>query len=299
MISLRAASWLLLLAGAAVGTLSDFPGPRPPIYMGGYRVLQADFHLHTFPLSAGTIAPWDLVWDARRQGLDAIAVSAHNEAWSGRIAAWFQQRCGGPLVLPSEEIHGPVYHMIAAGIHSTISWRLTAAQAIAEIHRQGGVAIAAHPVAPTWPAYDAAAMSQLDASEVLHPLAYGDSGQAASELREFYARKPMAAIASSDWHGFTAPGLFRTWVFVHRNTQAEILQAIRDRRTVVYDRGDYFGAPALIELAKQNANLLAPPPPSPWTPVSGILAIAGLLGLIAFPRASGQPTSRPRSTRTG
>lgn len=277
MIRLRAASWALLLAGLAVGTLSDIAPRRASVYLGGYRVLAADFHLHSFPLSASTLTPWDLIWDAQHQGLDAVAIAGHNEVWSGRVAHWFGRHFGGPTVLAAEEIHGPVYHMIAVGIHSSISWRLSAADAITEIHRQGGVALAAHPVAGAWPAYDARAMQLLDGSEVLQPVVF-DSEKATSQLRAFYARKPMAAIASSDWHGLGPPGICRTWVFVHQDSEAEILRAIRDRRTVVYDRGQYFGDPALVALASADGRLSESPHRSPLALLSRVLAFLGLLG---------------------
>jgi hypothetical protein len=270
----RRISWGLLLAALAVGTYSDRAPAAEPIMLGGYRVLAGDFHLHTHPLSASTLTPWDLMWDAQRQGLDVVAISGHNEVWSGRAAHWMARHFGGPTVLASEEIHGPRFHMIAVGIHSTISWRLTALEAIRELHRQGGVAIAAHPVSQAWPAFDAAAMQELDAAEVLQPVAY-ESSQATVELRAFWARKPLAAIGSSDWHGMGPPGLCRTWLFVHANTEAEVLQAIRERRTVVYDRGEYFGDPALVALARS-----LPVRQSRHVQVSGVLALLGLLGIV-------------------
>ena len=279
MTGLRGISWGLLLAGLAAGTLSDFAPVRPPLYLGGYRVLAADFHLHPFPLSASTLTPWDLMWDAQHQGLDAVAIAGQNEAWSGPAARWVANQLGGPTVLASEEIHGPAYHMIAAGIHSTISWRLSARDAIDEIHRQGGVAIAAHPTAGSWPAFDSRAMQVLDAAEIWQPAAFG-GGSGGAEMRAFYTRKPLAYIASSDWHGLGPPGLCRTWVFVHLNTEAEVLQAILERRTVVFDGSRYFGDPALIALASADGRLRHSPAPSRWALVSRVMAFLGLAGLV-------------------
>ena len=281
--ALRTVSWGLLLAGLAIGTFSDRPPRRPPLYLAGYRVLAADFHLHPFPLSASTLAPWDLMWDSASQGLDAVAITGHNEVFSGLLARWVARHLGGPTVLAGEEIHGPHFHLIAAGIHSTISWRLSAADAIAEIHRQGGVAIAAHPTATAWPAYDARATQLLDAAEVWQPIAFSPP-EAAAELRTFYARRPLAAIASSDWHGAGPPGICRTLVFVRQNTEAGILQAIRDRRTVVYGGTEFFGDAALVALVRSDARLTQPAQPSPWAPASRIPAVLGLLGLILASR---------------
>ena len=85
---------------------------------------------------------------------------------SGKVGRWFSNGSAVRAVIAGEEIHGPQYHMIAAGIEHAIGWRLTAAEAIDEIHRQGGVAIAAHPTAGAWPAFDADAMRKLDGAEV-------------------------------------------------------------------------------------------------------------------------------------
>lgn len=275
---MKALAAILLLIAAASGTLSDVPPDRPPVWMNGYRVIAADFHVHTHPLSAAAIAPWDVVLEARRQGLDAIAVSGHNETMSGKIAHWFSQRVGGPIVLPSEEIHGPRFHMIAVGIRSTISWRLSASEAIDEVHRQGGVAIAAHPVEEMWPAYDAAALAKLDAAEVVQPVIYSNEKRR-RELEDFYRRAHVAAIGSTDYHGAGPLGLCRTYVFVRSNSEQEILDAVRAGRTVVLDRGRAYGDPALIEAARRAD---VPPPSGGWLAVlSRICGIAGLVGVWA------------------
>jgi hypothetical protein len=172
MISPRLLSGCLLLVAIAAGTFSDVPNQKHPATMGGYHVLAADFHVHTFPLSASTLAPWDVVLEAQRQGLDAIAITGHDQVLAGKIGQWFSRRVGGPTVLVGEEIISPHYHLVAVGIHTTISWRRSAAAAIDEVHQQGGIAIAAHPVAEFWPAFVAEAMTKLDATEVLQPIAY-------------------------------------------------------------------------------------------------------------------------------
>lgn len=279
----RRASFVLLLAALAVGTLSDKSARHGALYLGGYRVLSGDFHLHPFPLSASTLSPWDLAWDAAHNGLDVVAITGQNEVWTGRAARWMVHRLGGPIVIAGEEIHGPIFHMIAARIHSTIGWRGSAAGTIAEIHRQGGVAIAAHPTAGAWPAYDQQAMDTLDGAEVWQPAGF-DSGRAASEMRQFYARRPLAAVASSDWHGIGPPGNCRTWLFVHDASEAEVLQAIREHRTVVFDGHNYYGDPVLVELARADGRLAQSAPPSPWGLASRICALAGLLALIASTR---------------
>ena len=282
----------LMAVALAAGTASDLPVSKPPIMLGGYRMLAADFHVHTFPLSGSTLAPWDVAIEARQQGLDALAVTGQNHALSGIAGEWFWRHFGGPIVLPGEEIHGPHFHMVALGVRRTISWRLSAADAIDDVHSQGGVAIAAHPTAGSWPYWDAGATERLDGAEVFQPVAYIWSG-AALELQQFFARRPLAAIGSSDYHGYGPLGLCRTLVFVREATPDGIIQALRAHRTVVLGEGHAWGDPALARLAVQHPELAAPPAVSPgtrfWALLSRICGIAGILVLvilIAMPERS-------------
>jgi predicted metal-dependent phosphoesterase TrpH len=277
-------AWWLLGAALLIGALADRTPNRVPLRVGPYRVLSVDLHVHTFPLSASTLAPWDVVLEARRQGLDAIAISGQNEAISGKVARWFSQLVGGPTVIASEEVHGPVFHLIAAGVDHTISWRLSAEDAIDEIHRQGGIAIAAHPTAGAWPAFSRQALRKLDATEVAQPVAF--SPEKAKDIREFSRHTGAAAIGSSDWHGMGPVGLCRTYVFAQDDSAAAILAAIRGRQTVVVDRGRVFGNMILAQAAGDrlfDRESAAEAPARRWLRIaSGLCGVAGLFALALF-----------------
>jgi predicted metal-dependent phosphoesterase TrpH len=271
-------------AAALMGTLADRTPQRAALRVGPYRVLAVDMHIHTFPFSASTLAPWDVVLEARRQGLDAIAISGHNEVISGKVARWFSRMIGGPTVIASQEVHGPVFHLIAAGIDHTVSWRLSAEEAIDEIHRQGGIAIAAHPTPGAWPAFSRRALQNLDAAEVAQPVAFTPGN--ANAVREFSRRTGAAAIGSSDWHGMGPVGLCRTYVFAEDDSAAAILAAIRARQTVVVDRGRVFGNMILAQMAGDRLFDRRTAPESPvwsWLRIaSGVCGVAGLLALALF-----------------
>ena len=173
--------------------------------MGDQFVLAADFHVHAF-VGDGGVPPWELGREARRRGLDVIVVSNHNQLLAARLARLGARLYGSEqnaLIIPAEELTAPRFHMIAAGITRTIDWRLPAAQAIAAIHEQGGVAIAAHPGRQFWPAYDKDARTDRG-TEAAHPAARRFAA-AGRELREFFQRsaeinRSLAAIGSSDFH---------------------------------------------------------------------------------------------------
>jgi hypothetical protein len=286
MTALRRVCICLVLAMLVAGTLSDVARKDPVVMLGGYRVLSSDFHVHSFPLSWAMIGPLDTVLEARRQGLDVIAMTPHNEVWVAKLGRLFSRIAGGPTVLVGEEIVSPRYHLLAVGIESRIDWRQSAANAIVEVHKQRGVAIAAHPVSSYWQGYDEDAMHTLDAAEVLHPIAYL-SPESYAELQEFRERARVTAIGDSDYHGLGPLGLCRTFVFVRDDSEGAILDALRTGHTVLFDRdGHAFGDPELIRLAARDPRFgelrTAVPGPSLLIKASSMGAILGILGLLLF-----------------
>jgi hypothetical protein len=287
---MKRASLALLAIALAAGTVADRAPAQPPLFLGGYRVLAVDFHVHSFPFSGSTIAPWDLVLEARRQSLDAIALTGHNQVGTAFWGLWFSRLVGGPTVIVGEEIHTPRYHMIAAGIHSTISWRDTAAESIAEIHRQGGVAIAAHPTRNSWPAFDSD-IAELDGAEVMQPVVWGHRF-GARDLREFYRHAPLAAIGSSDYHGNGPLGVCRTYVFARDNSADAIVDAVRQHHTVVLDDGgEAFGDPELIRISTGRLRDREPKPAGTLDWISRVCGLVGLLGLVL---STAQPSESNR-----
>jgi hypothetical protein len=282
---LRWAAGSLLFISMIVGTMSDVPRQNARLILGGYNVLAADFHIHSFPLSWGLLSPWDTVIEARREGLDVIALTPHNHTWVAQVGQWFSRLSAVPIVLAGEEIHSTGYHLLAVNIRNTIPWRQPASSAIDEVHRQGGIAIAAHPIA-SYSAYDAEAMKKLDGTEVVHPLGLRNEA-AAAELRQFFGRAQFTAIGDTDYHiGPMSPhlgamGLCRTFVFAREPTEAGVMEALRERRTIVYDREHVYGDPALIQLAAEDGRLpklaLTERKPNSLVLLSGIIGVLGLL----------------------
>jgi predicted metal-dependent phosphoesterase TrpH len=271
-----------LLAAIVAGTIAEVPRPAATTRMlGGYHVLAADFHVHTFPQTWSTLPPCETLREARRQALDVIAMTPHNQISWAKVGRWCSQTFGGPIVIVGEEIAARGYHLLGIGLTRAVSPDQPLSSAIDEVHAQGGFTIAAHPYKGYWPAYDADVMGKLDAAEVIRPESRHDEG-AAKELREFFARAPLTAIGDSDYHGLGPIGYVRTYVFARTRDEAGVLDALRARRTVVYGRDRAFGDPALIELAAADAGL---PKDVPDLPVPGVLSafsrIAGALGLLA------------------
>lgn len=86
-------------------------------------------------------SPQDMVRQAKRLGLGAIAITDHNTI-QGALKA--QQYARIPVII-GEEISSCDGHILAVGIQETIPQNLTVPETIDCIRNQGGVAIAAHP----------------------------------------------------------------------------------------------------------------------------------------------------------
>lgn len=310
MIRPRGASWALLVFGVAAGTATDAPHARPPLLRGGYRVLEADFHVHSF-FGDGGLAPWDLVLEARRRGLHAFAITNHNQVFAARLGRWFAGRIGGPIVLVGEEITHPRHHLVAVGITRAVDWRQPAAEAIDAVHRQGGIAIAAHPVETFWPAFDETALRRLDGAEVAHPAGYRPRWL--DELRAFLRRAQrmgirLAPIGSSDYHVLIGGlGICRTYVFAREESEAGVLEAVRAGRTVAYDvGGQVHGDPDLVALMGAAPPTLTDADPARASGafiaagLGSVCGWLGLLGLVLFAPAGGLdepvPRGRPRTS---
>ena len=272
------------------GTVLDRVPVREPARTADQFVLTADLHVHAF-VGDGGVPPWELGREARRRGLDVIVVSNHNQLLAARLSAFGSQLYGpdqSALIIPAQELTSPGFHMIAAGIARTIDWRLPAAQAIAAIHEQGGVAIAAHPGLDSWPACDDDARRLLDGSEVAHP-AGRRSAAAGIEMVEFYGRSAalnptLAPIGSSDFHFDATLGQCRTFVFADEYSTAGVLDAIRRGSTVASDGwGTLTGGPARVAIVRQILAAYPQPIRASWpSRIAAYISVLGILVLLLF-----------------
>jgi hypothetical protein len=248
-----------IVLAAIVGTALDPLATHPDVRRGPYRVLEADFHAHT-RFSDGFLSPIGLVRQARRRGLDVLSITEHNLVFPGEIGKAWSDLVGGPMIIPGEEITSGRYHVIAVGMHERVLPQPSLDAVIEQIHAQGAVAIAAHPVKLFWPAL-VPSRSHFDGAELMHPIALQTprgAGWRWDEMRSYFddaARdgRPLAAIGSSDFHFFSILGICRTYVFVDRDGPEGVIEAIRDRRTVVrLASGQLDGRADLVDLLDRD-----------------------------------------------
>jgi predicted metal-dependent phosphoesterase TrpH len=279
MISARRVSLSVLAVGLVLGALADRLPDQPPARWEGRFVVATDLHVHSF-LGDGAIAPWNLGREARRRGLDAIAITNHNQVFASRLGRWLSRWVGGAIILSGQEVTNPGYHIIAVGTRRAVDWDPPPLEIIEAIHAQGGLAIAAHPERAYWPAFAAQPLAVLDGAERLHPIIFhkptGRAELAAFAGRAAAARPhPLAEIGSSDFHALALLGECRTFVFARALSEAGILEAIREGQTAVHAEGDPVPPYAAV-------------PPVPSLGAGAILVWIGLLGMLLSPCSHGR-----------
>jgi hypothetical protein len=245
----------LSAAGMIAATLAEPATTVNVRHLGDERILAVDLHVHTMP-GDGALLPWDLARDARRRGLDAIAITAHNQMIAIDATAPLSTPFG-VLLIPGEEVTMPFVHVAAIDLHQAVDWRGSLASVVAAIHAQGGVAIAAHPAEADRRAWTDEGFRLVDGVEVAHPTMY-ISPRDRADLKSAYAQAlhvhpTIAAIGSSDEHTAEPIGLCRTYVFVRGVTTAAIVDAIRRGRTVACDGDGVATGPAPLVAAVADA----------------------------------------------
>jgi predicted metal-dependent phosphoesterase TrpH len=109
----------------------------------------ADLHLHT-TASDGTASPREVLeWVQQETDLSVIAICDHNTNEGAIEAASLAPGFGVDVVI-GQEVESSDGHILGLSTPEMIAPGMPAAETIAEIHRQGGLAIAAHPYAPRW-----------------------------------------------------------------------------------------------------------------------------------------------------
>jgi predicted metal-dependent phosphoesterase TrpH len=181
-----------------------------------------DTHVHTCYSPDSVADPAQVLLAAARRGLAGIAVTDHDTVDGARQAQAVarQLKAHGKLpasffVIEGEEVGSRAGHIIALFLHETVPADLSAADTIAAIHAQGGLAVAAHPLLPSGVGKQAntlpfdAVETENSAEELHFALA---SSRANHKRAPFYAtvRKPQLGV--SDAHDLSAIGMGYTLV---------------------------------------------------------------------------------------
>ena len=126
--------------------------------------LKIDMHVHSCYSIDSVITPEELVFYAKKRGLDGVAVTDHDNLDGPlKIAAETDF-----LIIPGIEVRSSEGHILGLNVKEPISATLSATETVTRIHDAGGIAVACHPVGLFKGGLGKRTNSSFDAVEVIN-----------------------------------------------------------------------------------------------------------------------------------
>ena len=197
-------------------------------------MLSVELHTHS-SLSHDGRDPVELLLEqARAVGLDALAVTDHDEIEASLRAAELAPDYG--LVgIPGMEVTCEAGHVLALGIREAIPPGLSFTETLDRIREQGGLAVVPHPFQESrHGVLDKISKDELAAADAIE--VYNSrlvTGRSNRQAERFARRRGLPMTAGSDAHIAEMVGQAVTTVDASEATVSAVLEAIRAGRTTV------------------------------------------------------------------
>jgi len=213
-------------------------------------LIRADLHVHTTYSKDSLITPKDLVYYAKKRGLNAVAVTDHNQL----EGAYKIAKETDFLIIPGMEISSSDGHIVALNVHELIPRGYSAVETVERIHRAGGVAIACHPYVLFKGCLKEKVCATFDAIEVINARAipFKRSVRRAQETAD---RLKLARVAGTDAHYGPQIGYSYTEIEATESDVEAIAKAILNGRC--YPKGQ--PVPPILTLKQQLLRLRRKP----------------------------------------
>jgi predicted metal-dependent phosphoesterase TrpH len=227
----RAAAELEAIYATAAARRHDSVGkPEVRKRLTEREFVHVDLHMHTDHSSDCATPAATLLEAAKAAGLDAIAITDHNEVSGAHEARELAERDGGIQVIVAEEVKtADQGEVIGLFIEEKIPKGMTLDETIAAIRAQGGLVYVPHPFdrMHSVPDYEhlLAVVEDVDAIEVFNPrVAFSAFNEEAARFAEKYR---IVAGAGSDSH--VAAGLGSVKIRMRAfDGPEEFLESLRD-----------------------------------------------------------------------
>jgi len=133
-------------------------------------LLKIDLHVHTYYSEDATTTLKEVVYYAKKQGLDGVAITDHDTLRGTHKLVKKNQL----LIIPGLEVETQRGHILALNTKALIPPKLSAIDAVQKIHDAGGIAVVAHPavVLKTGLGMITAPNLNIDAVEVINSAAF-------------------------------------------------------------------------------------------------------------------------------
>ncbi len=159
-------------------------------------LVKADLHVHSFYSSDSLIKPIDLAFYARKRGLDAVAVTDHDQVEGAQKIA---KEVTGILIIPGIEVSSAAGHIVGLNVREVIPRGLSASETVDRIHSAGGIAVACHPYALFKGSLGKNVSAKFDAVETVNARAF-PFGRSCRKAKEVAERLGLPRVGGTDAH---------------------------------------------------------------------------------------------------
>jgi predicted metal-dependent phosphoesterase TrpH len=157
--------------------------------------IKVDLHVHSLYSSDSLITPKELVFYARKNGLDGVAITDHDRLYGALKIAKETEF----LIIPGMEITSSEGHIVALRIEEPVPKGLSADETVERIHEAGGSAVACHPIALFKGSLARHISSKFDAVEVINASAF-PFDFSMKTARSLALRLGIAQVGGTDAH---------------------------------------------------------------------------------------------------
>jgi len=207
--------------------------------------VKADLHVHTTYSNDSLITPKELVFFAKKRGLNAVAVTDHNQVEGALKIA----KETDFLIIPGIEVNSASGHIVGLNVREVIPKGLSVLETVKRIHAAGGVAVACHPYVLFKGSLGKNVCAEFDAIEVINARAV-PFNRSVKKAREAAEQFKLSQVAGTDAHYGPQIGYGYTIIDAEPNVEA-ITKAIMEGRCQAFGQP----VPALINLQQQFQRL--------------------------------------------
>jgi predicted metal-dependent phosphoesterase TrpH len=174
------------------------------------QISKADLHIHTTASDGAATVPELLEYVVQMTDLRVIAITDHDSITAAKEASRLARQFGVD-VITGEEVSTADGHLLALFIDTFLPPQRPAAETIAAIHAQGGLAIAPHPFDRSVPSLGRTGLAHdgwdFDAIEGFNAGVIWSQRSSNSAAQRAAAAVGLPAIGSSDAHTLATTGL--------------------------------------------------------------------------------------------
>jgi len=193
-------------------------------------MLKADLHVHSVGSYDGTASVGEILNAAVDAGLDAVAVTDHDEIERSLEAAE-RAREHGLVGVPGVEVSTSDGHLLALGVEERPSAGEAVSETVERVRNLGGAAVVPHPFQRT--RHGIGAVEDIDAVETYNSRLF--TGLANRRARRFARKNDLPELAGSDAHIADMVGRAYTVIDAERDVDG-IIEGIKDGRTETHGK---------------------------------------------------------------